>query len=208
MSSGDKTFRACPWLSNATPHLALPPRRKPTSPPEASGARPSRRHLEPRPCPPLHTELAAAEPSADASAHPSPHVRSTRTQKRNLDGTVSVPAWKAPVVNTPVNVRMYSHQLLPAAVVASWAPPEVLRRQMPLQFCFLSHLQGAVPPSLPTPHQGGADSLRTGSSQIEAAAQRRATQTSQVGKTKVSIIRGCKSWRLLHASPWLSCARR
>ena len=79
---------------------------------------------------------------------------------------------------------------------------------MPLQFCFLSQLQGAVPPFLPTPPQGGADSLRTGSSQIEAAAQRRATQTSPVGKTKVSIIRGCKSWRLLHASPWLSCARR
>lgn len=32
---------------------------------------------------------------------------------------ISVPAYKAPIVNTPLNVKIYSYQLFPAFTVTS-----------------------------------------------------------------------------------------
>lgn len=62
-----------PWLLSATPNQTLTPRRKPTSSPEPSECQ-ARQKTAPTPLPPLCTERAAAEPSADTSENPSPYV--------------------------------------------------------------------------------------------------------------------------------------
>lgn len=66
---------------------------------------------------PLYTELATAKPSADTGK--TPYVLSIRMWKRNRDRNISLPACKAPIVNTLLNVRIYLHQLFPAAVFTS-----------------------------------------------------------------------------------------
>lgn len=69
----------------------------------------------------LSTGPSGSELSVDISENPPmlSNVCSTRTQTRNQGKSSSASACKVPLVSTPLNVRFYSHQLLPAANTTS-----------------------------------------------------------------------------------------
>lgn len=114
------------------------------------------------PPPPIHrTQWCRAESSVDTNENPPnaeplraapEHRRETRTE-----GSISAPARKVPMVNIPLNVRLYSHQPFPAA-----STTQVVKRLLSGKLVSLT----SSDPRRWSPSQRGVDGHRTGSNQI------------------------------------------